>query len=195
MAEAKGLVLETDIVAQEFNLEEILGVDLSKDEALAAEIGNDIVDYITKRSAAGRGIGGSKLRSPYSKEYLNSEEAKIYGKKPAPINMRLSGDMISSMDVIDFDGTTLVVGIEGEEAAKAHGHMTGKNGTVPNMKREFFGLTSSELKKITDNYSDRISALESPSPTIGDLLSEKDNASINDFFNNIGDIFKLKELK
>lgn len=193
MADVKGLILQTDIVAQEFNLEEILGVDLSSDERLASEIGQDIVDFISKRSADGKGIGGQKLKSPYSKEYQHTTEFKVFGKKPNKVNMRLTGDMIDSIDVIDFDGSTLVVGIEGDQAAKAHGHMTGKDGASPAMKREFFGLTADELKKITDNYSDRIAKLEIPQLNILDAITPQEDRAVNDFFNTIGDLFKFKE--
>lgn len=193
MADVKGLIVEEDLVAQEFDLEEILGVDLSQDETLAAEIGQDVVEFIAKRSNDGKGIGGKKLKSPYSKAYTKTTEFEVAGKSPKDINMRLTGEMISSIDVLDFDGQVLTVGIEGDQAPKAHGHMTGKNGEVPAMKREFFGLTEKEFKDITDKYSDRIDQLR-PAPTrVEDLVTPQENSQVNSLFNNLGDLFSFEE--
>ena len=193
MAKPKGLIVEEDIVAQEFDLEEILGVDLSQDETLAAEIGQDIVNYIRERAADNKGIGGKALRSPYSKEYQASEEFKRQGKSSKDVNMKLTGDMLDAVDVLDFDGTTLVVGIDNDQAPKAHGHMTGKNGEVPNMKREWFGLTQSELKSITDNYSDRVKELEAPAQRVEDFLTPQETQAVDIFFRNVGDLFSFEE--
>jgi hypothetical protein len=183
MADIKGLIVEEDLVAQEFDLEEILGVDLSQDETLAAEIGQDVIEFIQKRSLDGQGIGGKKLKSPYSKAYTKTTEFEVAGKAPTDVNMRLTGEMIDSIEVLDFDGSVLTVGIEGDQAPKAHGHMTGKNGEVPAMQREFFGLTENELEKILDNYSSRI-----------DQLKESESQSVvNNAFETIGDIFSFEE--
>ena len=193
MADIKGLIVEEDLVAQEFDLEEILGVDLSQDETLAAEIGQDIVDFITKRSNDGKGIGGKKLKSPYSKAYTKTTDFEVAGKSATDINMRLTGDMIDSIDVLDFDGQVLTVGIEGDQAPKAHGHMTGKNGEVPAMKREFFGLTEKELEGITKNYADRIEQLKDAPTRAEDLLTPEENAAVNNAFQTIGDLFTFEE--
>lgn len=193
MANIKGLIVEEDIVAQEFDLEDILDVDLSDAEDLVSEIGKDIVDYIKLRAESGKGIGGKQLRKPYSKAYADSEEFKAAGKSANDITMTLHGDMLSAIDVIDYDGQTLVVGIENDQAPKAHGHMTGKNGEVPKMKREFFGLTQAELKTITDKYRSRIDELK-PAPTrVEDLLTPEENKAVDNAFRNIGDLFDFNE--
>lgn len=193
MADIKGLIVEEDLIAQEFDLEEILGVDLSQDETLAAEIGQDVVEFLQKRSNDGKGIGGSKLKSPYSKAYTKTTEFEVAGKSPRDINMRLTGDMIDSIDVLDFDGQVLTVGIEGDQAPKAHGHMTGKNGEVPAMKREFFGLTEKEFKSITDNYTDRISQLRDAPTRFEDLATDEETQAVNDAFQTLGDVFSFEE--
>lgn len=195
MAKVDGLIVEQDIVAQEFDLEELLGIDLSSDDTLAAEIGQDIVEYIKGRAEKGIGVGGKQLRTPYSKEYASSAEFKAAGKKASKVNMTLTGDMLDSIEVLDFDGQVLTVGIENDQAPKAHGHMTGKNGEVPNMKREFFGLTKSELKDITSNYASRIEDAK-PKPTrVEDLITPEEDASVNNTFKTAQDFFNLEENK
>ena len=148
MAKPKGLILEEDLVAQQFDLEEIAGVDLSDDPDLLEEIGEEIKDYIVSRVVNNnQGYGGKKLKSPYSKLYQNSIEFDLYGKDENDINMTLTGDMLGAINIISAEGSELLIGIDDQNAPKAHGHMTGKNGTVKNMKREFFGVTMDELKK------------------------------------------------
>ena len=193
MAKPKGLIVTEDLVAQEFNLEELLKVDLENDPLLAAEIGQDIAQYIRNRAADNKGIGGKALRSPYSKEYSDTLEFKVAGKSRTNVNMRLTGDMLESIETLDFDGSVLTIGIEGEQAPKAHGHMTGKNGQAPKMKREFFGITKQEFNEIIGNYSDRIDALrQRPGPDLFDLGPETE-AAVNQFFRTVGDVFTTEE--
>lgn len=194
MAKPKGLIVTEELVAQEFNLSELLDVDLSSDETLVAEIGQDIADFIRERSADNKGIGGKALRSPYSKEYSESLEFQVAGKSRGDVNMKLTGDMLDSIEVLDFDGEVLTVGIEGEQAPKAHGHMTGKNGQVPKMKREFFGLTEKELDAILGNYETRIEALkERQTEPFEDLITPAEEAAINRLFRTAGETFNLEE--
>ena len=193
MVKPKGLIVTEDLVAQEFNLQELLNVDLENDPLLAAEIGQDIAQYIRNRSAENKGIGGKALRSPYSKEYAASLEFKVAGKSRTDVNMRLTGDMLESIETLDFDGSVLTVGIEGEQAPKAHGHMTGKNGQAPKMKREFFGITKKEFEEIVSNYSDRIDALRQQTGPDLFELGPQTEAAVNEFFRNLGDVFNLEE--
>lgn len=193
MAKAPGLIVDEDLVAQEFDLEELLGVDLSNEESLAEEIGQDIVDFIQERAANGQGIGGKELRSPYSKAYSKSIEFELFGKSEDEVNMRLTGDMLDSIEVLGFDNNVLTVGISGGEAPKAHGHMTGKNGTVPKMKREFFGLSKSEIAEITDRYQDQIEEIAQRKAGEESLLTDSENQQIDRIFNTIGDIFNFQD--
>lgn len=171
MALPKGLTVEQDIVAQEFDLVEITGKDL--DESTIKKIGQSIVDYTRKRAADNKGIGGKALRSPYSKEYSKSEEFKHAGKSASDVNMKLHGDMLSSIDVLDVYDGNLIVGIEGDQAPKAHGHMTGKMGQVPKMKRQFFGLTRSELDSILSKHKSDIESASPAANTFGSLFNER----------------------
>lgn len=170
MAKPEGLIVEEDIVAQEFDLESITGKDFSSDESLLTKVGNEIIDYIVKRSADNKGIGGKALRSPYSKEYTKTTEFKLHGKSPKDVNMRLTGDMIKAISILDKQDSLITVGIEDENAPKAHGHMTGKNGEVPAMKREFFGLTKKELSEVLSKFKSDIKQLPDKPSRIQDLF-------------------------
>lgn len=192
MAKPKGLIVHEDIVAQEFNLEEIVGFDLSSETDLLREIGDSVAEFVRKRAEENKGIGGKELRKPYSKTYQRTTEFELFGKSATDVNMRLTGDMLESINTLDVDGSTIVVGIEGEQAPKAHGHMTGKNGEVPKMKREFFGLTRDEFKEVLSPFKDRIKEAKPRERTVSDFTREESvniDRQLRDF-NVIADFFQ-----
>ena len=149
-------IAETEI-SQTINLKEIFGKDFSKvPNNFKQALGQAFIDQIVERTKSGKGLNpvtgrNIKLRSPYSKEYANSLEFDAAGKSRNNVNLTLSGDMLRSIDVLDVKANTIKIGIDDtEEAAKAHGHQTGKNGEVPRMKRPFFGLSASDLKSVVN---------------------------------------------
>jgi hypothetical protein len=144
-----------DKVSQTINLNEVVGADISGDEKLVSKMGQAIIDYMDTRVEDGLGYGRKKLKSPYSKAYSESLNFVAAGKTKNHVNMRLSGDMMASIDILDTSGAEITLGIEGSEAPKAFNHQTGD--TVP--KREFFGVTKEEIKKyIVSEFKDEINA-------------------------------------
>lgn len=147
-------------VSQTINLNEIVNTDISSDEKLVTKIGQAIIDYMDERVEDGLGYGRKKLKSPYSVAYSESLNFKAAGKSKNKVNMKLSGDMMASIDILETDGAKITLGIEGSEAPKAFNHQTGD--TVP--KREFFGVTKDEIKKyIIDEFKDEIKAKKTTS--------------------------------
>lgn len=151
MAKIPGLSLSQDEVSQTIDLEKWTGLDLSRDPELVREIGQDIVDYMKERVAQGVGAGEVSFKAnKYSPEYQASLAFKAAGKDPSPVNMKLSGDMLGSMDFIDNENQIKFT-IAGDQSPKAYGHMTGFEGhpTIPQgkYKREFFGITKAEFEK------------------------------------------------
>lgn len=60
--------------------------------------------------------------------------------------MTLRGNMLEGID-FDVSGNDLVVKMSPDQAAKAHGNITGQEGKW-GYERDFFGVTDSEMKKI-----------------------------------------------
>lgn len=196
MAKPKGLIIEEDEISQEWDLSEITGKDFSEEEPLLFEIGEAVADYIRDRSAANKGIGGKQLRKPYSKEYQESADFKLFGKSANDVNMQLTGDMLDAIEIVEAEGSSLKVGILDENAPKAHGHMTGKNGQVPKMKREFFGLTKSEFDEVIKPFKSQIKDLPRAgrqerqaerARTLGDLEAQIESIG------EAGDLFTFEE--
>ena len=179
-----GIKLSQSKVTQTIDLNEVVGSDISSDEVLVTKIGQAIIDYMEERVDDGLGLGRVKLKSPYSKSYSESLDFIAAGKSRNDVNMKLSGDMMGSIDLIKTDGSVITIGIDDpDQAPKAFNHQTGD--TVP--KRPFFGVTKKELKDyVLKEFKDEIAAKKVTSAeetnrlinfirgirTLGDLLGD-----------------------
>lgn len=153
---------------QEIDLKELFGVDLSDDDSLKQAIGQFLIDRMLERVDSGKGIGGVKLKSPYSKEYSKSLEFKAAGKSRGKVNMSLTGDMLASIDLLSTDGNKIKIGIEDDsQIPKAYNHQTGD--TVP--ARPFFGFTKSELADIKKQFAPKIKTAVREGETAKDRLA------------------------
>lgn len=141
-------------VTQEFDLEEIFGVDLSNYREVAEVFGQSVIDLIRERTAKTKDIDGDSLPSPYSDSYSESLIFEAYDKSKNKVNMKLTGDMLDDLDIMEIDGNKIVIGFDSPISnAKAYGHITGFEGhPVLDGKvkpREFFGIkTNDDLNKI-----------------------------------------------
>lgn len=134
------------------DLAETLGTD-NVPESVASGIGQAVIDKIRNRTQSENEDKNGRDFKGYSKDYINSTEFDAFGKSAGDVNLTASGDMLGLMDIINFDGRILEIGwSDPDQAAKAHGHITGKNGEVPKMKRDFFGIQVQELEKIASEF-------------------------------------------
>lgn len=150
MAKAKNLVVELNEISQTIDLDSIAGAPISKDPVLRNEIAKAIVDYMKSRIQFDNlGIDQKRYSSnKYSEGYVNSKEFEDAGKSPSKVDMTLTGEMVKSIGVLRQKKSDVIIAIKNEDVLpRAHGHMTGKEGTVPKMKREFFGVSDREIKE------------------------------------------------
>jgi hypothetical protein len=136
-------------VKEEFEIPK--GYGPAERDAIALEI----LDYILERTADGRGKGG-KAFPGYSESYKNSLDYKIAGKD-GKVNLRLSGEMLDSLDIIESKVGKIVIGLPKEDEelnAKAEGNILGSYGGKPNKSRarNFIGLSKEELDGILDKF-------------------------------------------
>lgn len=154
------------------DLSETLGVE-SVPDSTASAIGQSIIDLIRDRTQNDNVNKNGTDFKGYSSEYVNSNEFEAFGKSESDVNLTATGDMLGLMDIIDFDGQTLKIGWnDPDQAAKAHGHITGKNGEVPKMKRDFFGLSIDELENIVEPLRDEIEEPEIQLQAERDVVQE-----------------------
>lgn len=137
------------------NLKDIFKKTIPDDSALREEIGQAILDRIVKRTSEGKDRNNKEFRG-YSKEYIKSDEFKSFGKSKGKVNLQLTGDMLGLMDIKETSQNTITIGWDdSDEAAKAHGHITGSK-SGPKVKRDFFGLTKDDIAIIRDKFKDDI---------------------------------------
>lgn len=134
------------------------------------------------------------LKGPYSKGYQKSLRFEIYGKSAGDINMTLTGAMLASIESRN-SGTEITFSFaDGNNASKAHGHITGHEGDW-RVKRDFFGLPEDEeIKILKDLLNDQFqfAGLETLLATAGagvslDLATGAQSTQID--FDNFGEDF------
>lgn len=118
-----------------------------KREDVKQEFGARIVEEILKRTNKGVDKDDKGFKS-YSKTYRQSDIFKIYkGRKLKP-DLKLTGEMQSSLNVVKTTATGVIISfIDQEDGSKARGHIVGDN---PNKMpiRDFFGLPDEDIEKI-----------------------------------------------
>ena len=176
------ITLEIEEVSQTIDQSWLKGIT---DEQTLEAVGQATIDYIRDRASKGLGLGRETMKpTKYSESYQKSADFKAAGKSASPVNMRLSGDMLGSIDLA-IDGDKLLIGIPSEESPKAHGHMTGQEGSGNLPKRQFFGVTKKEFDEI----------LKKVAPIA--QRTRQRSRSANEFeeilgaINTLGDLFRL----
>lgn len=121
---------------------------------------SQIIKEIKDRTLSGKDKSNYKLHA-YSKPYMKSIIFKIYGKSPRPVNLKLTGDMLSSISSKPLPGTKVEIYFEDElQAAKAHGHITGGgyNNNLP--VRDFFDISKKDQLSILKDTLENIGQLQ-----------------------------------
>jgi hypothetical protein len=104
-----------------------------------------VIDRIVERTLSGIDRGDKKFAG-YSKEYINSDTFKIYGKAPNEVNLELTGEMLSSLKGIEKMQEITIELIGQNNKNKAHGHVNGLG--KKKVKRDFLGVPDEELDQI-----------------------------------------------
>ena len=161
------------------NLSNIFERGLPDNDLLKQAIGQEILDIIRDKTAKKVDKDGIPFQpAKYSKEYADSLEFKVFGKSKGEVNLKLTGDMLGLMDMVDDTRNTLTIGwTDSFQAKKASGHIVGAN-NLP--VRDFFDLNDSDIQRIRDTFSSdvdsAINAERSESP------QEKSGVSSNLLF-------------
>ena len=164
MPKISNLKLAQSEVSQTIDLKKVLGIDLTDYPEVKKAIGQAIIDLMVSRTEDGLDVNGKKF-AKYSNEYKESLPFKAFGKT-AKVNLTQAGDMLSLIDILDDSGNKLKIGWADEtENAKAYNHNTGD--TVP--KRQFFGITDEDLRKITDEFKPDLKKSQSDTAILNKL--------------------------
>lgn len=117
------------------------------------EIGARIIEFVQSRTSKGLDKD-NKAFPKYDKEYKESQDFKAVGKT-SKVNLRLSGDMMDSLDVVNTKDGELTIGYDlGDEVAgRVEGNVIGSYGDKvghPDKARDFLGIKDSRLELIIE---------------------------------------------
>lgn len=116
--------------------------------------GDAVIRRILERTARGIDVNGN-LFTGYTKEYKESLDFRI-AKSSSRVNLELSGDMLTSLSVIDIGTSSITIGFDDpDEEAKAAGNILGTYGQKtpnPSKARSFVGLPQAELDEIKATF-------------------------------------------
>lgn len=146
-------------VSTTIDIKQLLG-PLANDRDVRESFFQIAFDRMEARLDDNRDVNG-KLFVGYSEEYINSLAFNAFGKSKKDVNMKLTGDMRASVEILDQNSSKMKIGVAEDQAPKAFNHMTGD--TVP--RREWFGWKDDELKTIANEFK----PLKDERPTLSDV--------------------------
>lgn len=117
-------------------------------------IGEEILRFIRNRTNKGLDKNNNKFPK-YSKSYTKSLDFKIAGKSAGNVNLKLSGDMMADLQVLNTKKGEVTIGFRKSDKVtngKAEGNIKGTYGNPTPIdggkyKRDFLGITDSDLSK------------------------------------------------
>lgn len=153
--------ISQDEMSQEINLKRYLGDDATPEQKqLFAELA---IEQINQRTLDGKTIHGGKFKK-YSKEY-----ADFKGVSRDSVDLFLEGDMLDSLEIQedeeDDNKIKITIGGDKVETKKGYNHHVGD--TLP--KRPWFGLTTDEVRTITDAIAAEADVVEQATFTLAEL--------------------------
>lgn len=153
-------IISQDEMSQEIDLKRYLGDDATPEQKqLFAELA---IEQINQRTLDGKTIHGGNFKK-YSKEY-----ADFKGVSRDSVDLFLEGDMLDSLETQE-DGNKIKITIGGDsvETKKGYNHHIGD--TLP--KRPWFGLTTDEVRTITDAILAEADVTEQATFTLAELTA------------------------
>jgi len=129
--------------------------EYSPQERVALAI--EIIDQIVDRTKSGKDKKGNDFAG-YSKSYTSSFDFKLAGKNKNKVDLSLSNEMLGALTLLNHKSGSITIGYTKDDEfnnAKAEGNIKGTYGQkkpIKGKKRDFLGISNSELKEITDKY-------------------------------------------
>jgi hypothetical protein len=130
------------------DLETIFKGEIPDSNSFKESFAQAIIDKIVERTQSNEDVRGRNFE-PYSESYKNSAMFKGFGKSNT-VDLTLTGDMLGFLDLVKTEGSKIILGWnDPNEAAKAHGHITGG---ATGKKRDFFGVSKAEVDEIKQDF-------------------------------------------
>lgn len=114
-------------------------------------LGKELLRSIRRRTRRGKDKNGEDFE-PYSKSYANSSLFKKYGKNKDEVNLMLTKDLMYYMKVIEIGENYIELGWDDKELRKRATHMIEGEGRYNVPKRDFLGLSDTEINTVLANF-------------------------------------------
>jgi len=108
-------------------------------------LGEKLIAYIKERTDNGIDKDGSRF-SKYSESYVKSQAFKNAGKSKNDVNLRLSEEMMNSLQVLSSGSGYIELGYEPNSSANDKARWSEASDNGPS--RKFLGVKDSELQKL-----------------------------------------------
>lgn len=159
-------------------------VPIQFSQSIRIDIADDIVEFILRRTERGLDKNNKKFKT-YSESYSESLDFKIAGKSKGHVDLQLSGDMLTELQVLNTSASGFItIGFEAgsEENDKAAWQRNNLRPSFP--KRDFLGITDSDLSKIISPYKRRSDAENNQNSEIKEKVSQEARSIISNFLFN-----------
>lgn len=122
-------------------------------------IGLEIVNFIVDRTEKGLDINGNAFAG-YTQGYKETLEYKIGHGADSTVNLRLSGEMLGSISIINHGVGFIKLGFDDSEAAKKAKWIQSPTGQKAGKQppRKFLGISEKDLNRILEKYKDESAA-------------------------------------
>jgi hypothetical protein len=159
-------------VTQEIDLADY--VDAVPSDSYKQAFAQRAIETIVNRTRSGKAPNGRSFED-YSTAYSLSNAYRAAGKT-SRVNLTLTGEMLDTITELQGEGSKVLLGWgDSLNNAKAHGHMTGKDGSGDLPVREFFGVTENEIREIVRDLGQ---------PT-GPVVNAEDTVLLEDLFRSV----------
>jgi len=146
-----------------------INIPIDLDETDRLKVGRLVIDRILERTSKNISSDGNRFPN-YSDAYAKSLEFKIAGKSKNDPNLRLTGDMLDSLKIIETGKGFVTIGYD--EGTPENDKATWAERTDNGPARKFLGVQDTELEQIIAEVN-----LERPTTLRG--LADQENIQKN----------------
>jgi len=113
------------------------------------EFAQQVVDFIKARTDDGKDINNQSFAG-YSDSYASSLDFRIAGKSKSNVNLRLSGEMMDTVDLISHTAGTIFLGFQSGTDANDKAAWAAASDNGPS--RKFLGLDDASLNRLVSQF-------------------------------------------
>lgn len=157
-------------------LKKRISIPKDLDENARSALADNVIQYIKDRTANNKDVNGKKFHK-YSDSYIHSADFRAAGKSASDVNLRLTNEMMDSIQLLDQGKGYITIGFEDGSAANDKGvwQQRADNG-VP---RIFLGINEKDLEKV-------LAKTQLENPSVNAAIDNATNSIVNSLLKGFG---------